>query len=352
MKKAIIGLALTVILTGISASADELNKGAFIGEWTSQKNTETDNAVLYINYCDNDTIQVNFSQITNGSELFDFTEYNGTVTNNTAHILFDYTDEYGTTKPGFMDIGLFTDNIWVSVYSDSGVTFFNNMMKKSDAHFNPFASPYSYNVKINLNGKEQSLNNKPFILNGTTYVPLRGVLDAMNLNVYWDDFKSQNSRTQMITTARNNTILQFKRTDISKGFSPWELIKWENEYPNTADEPTDKLDISFHQPIIIDGTSYVPLRIVSEGYGAQVEWSGDTHTVSITGSIASDTKKLDSELEKIQSFNVHEADKTAAKYAGMNIYDITPYYTYKSKYYFYTQADKQYKITHKNEIIE
>jgi hypothetical protein len=37
---------------------------------------------------------------------------------------------------------------------------------------------------------------------------------------------------------------------------------------------------------IIEGSSYVPLRVVSEALGADVKWDGDARTISITGGAA------------------------------------------------------------------
>jgi hypothetical protein len=317
----------------------------------SLNNTAEDNAQLCINYCDKNTIQVDFKQITNGVELFDFTEYEGKFTSeNRAYVEMEYTDEYGTTKPGYIEIAMFMDNIWVSVYSNDGITFLNSQMEYNADTFNPFKSPFSYKVGIELNGAAQTFDKKPFIINGTTYVPLRGVLDAMNLNVYWDEVQVDKKLTQLITTTRNNTILQFRRANTGKGYSQWSLSEWDSDHPDTHDAANGKIDISTHQPLILDGTTYIPLRIISEAYGASVEWNGLTSTVSISENIASDTKKTSDELTAVQQFTKTSADKTAVKYAGMKINDYIPYYTYKSKYFIYEQEGKLYKLNYDGSI--
>lgn len=50
---------------------------------------------------------------------------------------------------------------------------------------------------------------------------------------------------------------------------------------------------------IIDGSSYVPLRVVSESLGANVKWDGDSRTISITSGNAVDAPKSDA-----KSYNV------------------------------------------------
>ena len=350
MKKTLIIAALSTMLTlGITASAHEYNNNAFMGKWTSRGASDADKTQLCISYMDKDHISVDFKQLTNGKELFDFTEYTGTVTNEEDHIRakvrFDYTDEYGTTKGGYMEMAMFVDNIWLSAFSDSGVTFCNKALYPEAQPFNPFASPFSSKFSLKLNNEEQSFGEvKPFIVNGTTYVPLRGVLDSMNLNVYWDEIVNSKEHTQYITTTRNTKILQFVRLDKGNGFAPWTLTVWDNARADTLDAPSANIDISEHQPIIINDRSYVPLRVLSEGYGAIIDWDDSSKTVLLNDNIASDTKKSDVEINLIQRFTPAKADETAAKYAGMARYDMTPRYTYKSKYYIYTQEGKQFKV--------
>ena len=350
MKKlAILALSL-LAFAGINVQADTYNNSAYMGKWISKSNTESNSTELYINYCDFETIQVDFRQITNGTELFDFKEYAAKVDNNNAYIEFEYTDEYGTTKPGYIKLSWFIDNIWVSAYSNDDIKFYDGVMYPTVEKFNPYASPYSYGVSIDLNGKLQDFEKKPFIINGTTYVPLRGILDAMNLNVYWDDYANDSCHTQLITTARNDMIIQFERNDNGNGYAPWTLTKWTSATVSTANRESTRIDISQKQPIILDGSTYIPLRMISEEYGATVDWDGATSTVLITGSVASDTKKNANEIDKIQSFSLTEAQEIAKGYAGMEVLNSKPYYTYKSKYFVFTQEDEEYRIHYNGEL--
>lgn len=350
MKKfAVLAFSL-LMLFGLSAQAAAYNNSAYMGKWVSKSNTESNSTELYINYCDAETIQVDFKQVTDGVELFDFKEYAAKVSDNAAYIEFEYTDEYGTTKPGYIKMCWFVDNIWVSAYSNDDIKFYDNAMYPTVDNFNPYVSPYSYNVSIDLNGKSQDFEQKPFIINGTTYVPLRGILDAMNLNVYWDDYTTDTAHTQLITTARNDTIIQFERNDNGRGYAPWTLTKWTSATVSTANRDKSQIDISQKQPIILDGSTYIPLRMISEEYGTLVDWDGETSTVLITGSIASDTKKNASEIDAIQSFTLSKASEIANGYAGMSVSDFRPYYTYKSKYFVFTQENEEYRIHYNGEL--
>ena len=353
MKKIVIGTLSAMLFMGITASAHSYNNSAFIGKWQSVGATDTDKTELYISYMDTNNISVNFRQISGGIEAFDFTEYMGKVKNEADHIeaslKFDYTDEYGTTKGGHMEMGMYMDNIWLTAYSDSGIPFYNQTLKPVSQPLNPFANPFSSKFKVKLNGEEQFFTStKPFIVQGTTYVPLRGILDNMNLNVYWDDITNSDGHLQYITTTRNSKIMQFSRTDTGKGYSPWTLSYWDE--PDTYNNPDGTIDISEHQPIIIDGTSYVPLRVLSEAYGSQVGWDDSTKTVSIIDDIASDTKKASEDEARVQKFTASEAEKTAKGYVGMVRYSDIPYYTYNDKYFIYVQENKPFKISYTGSV--
>ncbi len=350
MKKLCAAALSTVILISSTAFAENFNNSAFMGTWTSSKYTDDNYSQLYINYCDDSTINVTLKQVADGKEPFVYEVYSGTIKDNESKLLFDYTDEYGTKGTGFIELAFFLDNIWLSAYTDDGKTLLQGMYKNGVEHFNPYASPYSYNVSIALNGAIQNLPQKPFIIQGTTYVPLRGLFGSMNLNVYWDDYSAASNRTQMITATQNSTIMQFSRTDGGKGFGSWKLLKWESEYPDTADSPVNTFDIREIQPVIIDGATYVPLRIVSEGFGAQVNWNDTSKTVEITASTACDTKKTPEDEAAVQAYTITQADSLAKQYAGMSCADFTPYYTYKSKYFKFVQSGTVYKLHYDNSL--
>jgi hypothetical protein len=56
-------------------------------------------------------------------------------------------------------------------------------MKSIDAFYN--------GIKILVNGNEIKTDSEPFILNGRTYVPIRFVAEALNMEVKWNESKNQ-----------------------------------------------------------------------------------------------------------------------------------------------------------------
>jgi len=60
---------------------------------------------------------------------------------------------------------------------------------------------------------------------------------------------------------------------------------------------------------LIDGTTYVPLRVVSEMLGAKVSWNGDTYTVTVTGK---DYKSASTDYDAVINFPAERYPETAA----------------------------------------
>ena len=322
-----------------TAYADTFNNTAFIGEWTSSRADAENYAKLYIDYCDSTVINAHFKRVQNGVQKYEYVLYQGTVEDNCAAMKFDAYN-YGVESDvpalsGEMTLTWYVDNIWVSIYSDSGDEIYNGMVVNNTEGFNPYASPFSYKVSIVLNGTQLEFTKKPAIINGTTYVPLRGTFDSMNLNVYWDEFDAYNKHTQMITAAKGSEILEIKRERTEKGNMPWYMRKWTNDSPDTLRTDYQTIDISDIQPIIIDESSYVPLRVIAESFGANVQWDGASSTVSITYDTSCDTKKTAADIAQIEDFTPEQACNMVKSFYTTIRSTNYPYYTYKSKYYIF-----------------
>lgn len=74
--------------------------------------------------------------------------------------------------------------VLVGVMLTSGVVYAKQISETAELFYN--------NIKIVMNGKEiqpKDANGtyvEPFIINGTTYLPVRGIASALDLNVEWD----------------------------------------------------------------------------------------------------------------------------------------------------------------------
>lgn len=100
-------------------------------------------------------------------------------------------------------------------------------------------------------------DNHPIIEKGTTLVPVRPFFGALGLEVDWDDDT---------WTVTGHSDLFTIAIDVGQDVA---LINGQEVVlPAT--------------PRIINGVTYVPLRFISELYGYEVEWEGDTQTIYIT----------------------------------------------------------------------
>ncbi len=102
----------------------------------------------------------------------------------------------------------------------------------------------------------------PMLENGTTYLPVRAIANALNLSIEWDD----STKSVFI----NGTPEKAEKTDVV------------NVYINGVKLiPTD-VNGKVVNPILKDGTTYLPIRAISEKFNKTVSWDQETHTVFLT----------------------------------------------------------------------
>ncbi|MDD4029351.1 MAG: copper amine oxidase N-terminal domain-containing protein, partial [Caldisericia bacterium] len=101
-----------------------------------------------------------------------------------------------------------------------------------------------------------SLDTPPQILQGRTVVPLRFISEAFGANVEWV------AETKEITIQWEEHIIQL-RIGSSQALVNGQTI--------SLDTP----------PQILQGRTVVPLRFISEAFGANVEWVAETKEITI-----------------------------------------------------------------------
>ncbi len=115
----------------------------------------------------------------------------------------------------------------------------------------------SDNITVELNGREIYFDQPPIIQDDRTLVPMRAIFEAMGCEVEWYD--------GVIEVYQDNECIMILWIDDTE---MWTL---EREF-FTIDVP----------PQIFNDRTLVPVRVISESMGADVEWNGYTQTVSIT----------------------------------------------------------------------
>ncbi|ASA24504.1 stalk domain-containing protein [Paenibacillus donghaensis] len=107
-----------------------------------------------------------------------------------------------------------------------------------------------------LNGTKQAIDVAPIEKDGTTYVPIKVVMDAFGGTAMWDQ------------TAKKIMVL--------RGAKAMDLTVNKKDY--TLNGKRQSAEVS---PIILQSRTLVPLRLVSEQLGLQVKWEQKTKTVTI-----------------------------------------------------------------------
>ena len=112
-------------------------------------------------------------------------------------------------------------------------------------------------VQVVMNGSPMSFEVPPVVINDRTMVPLRAIFERLGASVAWD------GSTQTVTSTLGSITVRLTVGDSTM---------YINGTPTELDAPA----------CIINDRTMVPLRAVSEAYGADVDWDGSTGTVYIT----------------------------------------------------------------------
>ena len=333
-----------------SVYADTYNNEAFTGRYVSAGATASNYGELNILTCDSDSVTVNFKFVKNDNQQLIYTCYDGTMSDDKGEVPFTVSYADGRfVANGVMDITLTDWGVEISCDSDRQHLFDGKM--KPQFTLNPYGTPsgtapntppasMSSDVSVILNGEKMVFPEgiAPVIINDSTYVPLRSVFDKMGINVFWDQYqKSDILDAQSITCTKNDTIVQFMRTFNATGSNVWTLTKWVGE---STDSPNyTRINITDLQPTIIGNRSYIPLRVVSEAFGADVGWVHELRTVTIDCDTTNAYKYDATLIGNIEDFSQDMATTYITDdYRSVKAYP-TPYFSPQAKFYKYSAVD-------------
>ena len=111
-------------------------------------------------------------------------------------------------------------------------------------------------IPVFVDGIQISFDQQPIIQDDRTLVPLRGVFEALGATVYW------NNDTRSVTAYKDDTTIE-----LAIGSSTM-YVNGQPKYLDVAGQ-------------IINDRTMVPLRAISEAFGAIVYWDNDTRTVRV-----------------------------------------------------------------------
>jgi ketosteroid isomerase-like protein len=112
-------------------------------------------------------------------------------------------------------------------------------------------------IKVIIEGEEVQFDKSPVADQGTTLVPFRALFEALGLEVIWDQ------PTKTVAGRVNGEV----------------VIKMQIDR-KTAVVPSGEIELAV-APRVIDGSTYVPLRVIGEATGRDVKWDGATRTITI-----------------------------------------------------------------------
>ncbi|MEK4343630.1 TraB/GumN family protein [Paenibacillus sp. FSL P4-0184] len=111
-------------------------------------------------------------------------------------------------------------------------------------------------VGVWIDGTEVKLgNSNPVVEKGTTLVPMRPLLEKLNVNMNW------NKKTQTVTGTKNGLALSLTIGSTTA----------------TVNGEKKKLEVA---PKTINNVTYVPVRFIGETIGYKVEWNAAQRTIT------------------------------------------------------------------------
>ena len=111
-------------------------------------------------------------------------------------------------------------------------------------------------ITVTVGGNKVMFDQNPVVKDSRTLVPLRAIFEALGATVNW------NPNTMTVTSTLG---------DITVSLTIGSNILTVNGENITLDVPAD----------VLNGRTLVPVRAISEAFNCNVDWNGDTRTVSV-----------------------------------------------------------------------
>ena len=148
------------------------------------------------------------------------------------------------------------------------------------------AAQLSPNVSIVVDGTSRTFYNAsgeevhPILCDGVTYLPLRAVGELMDKNVNWDQANLTVSLSGQRTAAdvRGTPDRDAGVRDVTVSLTSDITVLVDGVRQSFTDAAGNPM-----QPLVYDGSIYLPLRAVAHLMGKTLGWDGATNTVTLNG---------------------------------------------------------------------
>lgn len=114
-------------------------------------------------------------------------------------------------------------------------------------------------VRFSVNDVEIGGDQKPVIINNVTYLPLRIMFNSVQAKFEWD------AENKSITAKKGNTTLKM----------------WVNKQEYRLNGKEKYMD---NVPVILNGSTYVPVRLVAESFSLKIDWDAKERMVKVKDS--------------------------------------------------------------------
>lgn len=123
---------------------------------------------------------------------------------------------------------------------------------------------------LKINGRDVKVQ-KPYVINGTTLVPLRVITEAFGAEVIWNG-------------EEESIILKYSGVTIKL------VIGVQTAIVDGSEVPLDVI------PVIVNDNTMVPLRFITENFGADVKYNNETMEITVVKEIAGSNSIKDFDL--------------------------------------------------------
>lgn len=160
------------------------------------------------------------------------------------------------------------EEAFASRVSCAEMTFWQSKTAKdefADANSQQYVLKIGSNVIETTKGSEKTskeIDVAPYIVNGSTMIPLRGLLEEMGATIEW------NGEDETIRVDNGANIIK--------------LQIWNYLVYVYGTQYGDLRYTLLNPPIIKDSRTFIPVRFVSEQLGYNVDWDAATQTITIT----------------------------------------------------------------------
>lgn len=111
-------------------------------------------------------------------------------------------------------------------------------------------------LRVIVNGMTHALTTTPLNVKGSLMLGLQDIAPVLSADVTW------NQPARQVEIRRDDTLIVLKANESSASINGKQV---------TLTQP----------PIIVNGQTFVPLRFLSEAFGATVDWQSETNTITI-----------------------------------------------------------------------